>query len=82
MYRFNSSKVVLDGAAVAATHQLAADEFVITPISTSSGDGGSANRTCTVTVDTNGGNKMSNQTVTKNLQSRSRKHRLKRGLNL
>ena len=57
-------KVVLNGAAVDATHQLATDEFVITPIRTSSGGGGTARYT--VSFDTNGGSELSKQTVTRN----------------
>ena len=57
-------KVVLSGAAVDATHQLATDEFVITPIRTSSGGGGTTRYT--VSFETNGGSELSKQTVTRN----------------
>ena len=57
-------KVVLSGATVDATHQLATDEFVITPIRTSSGGGGTTRYT--VSFESNGGSKVSNQTVTRN----------------
>ena len=59
-------KVVLSGTAAEATHQLTADEFVITPTRTSIGGGGSASVKYTVSFDTNGGNELSKQTVTKN----------------
>lgn len=59
-------KVVLSDAAVDATHQLTTDEFAITPISTSSGGGGSASVTYTVSFDTNGGSELSKQTVARN----------------
>ena len=57
-------KVVLSGASVDATHQLATDEFVITPIRTGGGGGGTTRYT--VSFETNGGSKLSKQTVSKN----------------
>ncbi|UKI37043.1 MAG: InlB B-repeat-containing protein [Clostridiales bacterium] len=57
-------KVVLSGATVDATHQLATDEFVITPIRTSSGGGGTTRYT--VSFETNGGSKISSERVNRN----------------
>ncbi len=57
-------KVVLSGATVDATHQLATDEFVITPIRTSSRGGGTTRYT--VSFETNGGSKISSERVNRN----------------
>ena len=57
-------KVVLSGAAADATYQLATDEFVITPIHTSSGGGGTTRYN--VSFDTNGGSKLASQRVKRN----------------
>ena len=57
-------KVVLSGAAADLTHELTTDEFVTTPIRTSSGGGGTTRYT--VSFETNGGSELSKQTVTRN----------------
>ena len=57
-------KVVLSGAAADLTHELTTDEFVTTPIRTSSGGGGTTRYA--VSFETNGGSELSKQTVTRN----------------
>ena len=58
-------KVVLNGAAADATHQLTTDEFVITPIHISNG-GSLASPVYTVSFETNGGDKVLSKTVKRN----------------
>ena len=61
-----SVTVTLDGTAADATHRIANGEFKITPANTGSGGGGGSSNSYTVSFETNGGSKLSRQTVTRN----------------
>ena len=59
--------VVLSGAEADKTHNIVSGEFTVTPSGTNGGGGGgSAAIGYTVSFDTNGGSKLSSQTVTRN----------------
>ena len=61
-----SVTVTLDGTAADTTHRIANGEFKITPANTGSGGGGGSSNSYTVSFETNGGSKLSRQTVTRN----------------